>query len=171
MHHLDFYECVKNTPANATEVEFRNAISRIYYCVYHEILSLIEKYTDLKIIYDELKGQYSSHKLLQNVFFTYTTRFKNLQYTHIAKSLETLHNLRCDADYHLDEQIKFADYNSMLFEVQDLQQKIRRIYKDAFNMEIKSPSKTTVFKRGEKVDNSKDEKTEKSTKPNFQFVD
>lgn len=171
MHHHNFYDSVSSTQANASEIDFRNAMSRIYYYVYHEILSLIEKYTDLKIIYDELKGQYSSHKLLQNVFFTYTTRSKSLQYAHIANSLKTLHNLRCDADYHLDEQIKFADYNSMLFEVRDLQQKLQRIYKDAFNMEIKSPSKTTVFKRGEKVDNSKDEKTEKSTKPNFQFVD
>lgn len=157
VHHHNFYDSVSNTQANASEIEFRNAMSRIYYYVYHEILSLIEKYTDLKIIYDELKGQYSSHKLLQNVFFTYTTRFKNLQYAHIANSLKTLHNLRCDADYHLNEQIKFANYNSMLFEVKDLQQKVQRIYKDAFNIELKFPDKVTV--------------TKKSDKPVFSFVD
>lgn len=157
VHHHNFYDSVSNTQANASEIEFRNAMSHIYYYVYHEILSLIEKYTDLKIIYDELKGQYSSHKLLQNVFFTYTKRFKNTEYMYIGRILDKLHSLRCDADYHLDEQIKFANYNSMLFEVKDLQQKVQRIYKDAFHIELKFPDKVTVMK--------------KSDKPVFSFVD
>lgn len=151
VHHHEFYDSVSSTQPNASEIEFRNAMSRIYYYVYHEILSLIEQYTDLKDIYDELGGQYSSHKLLQNVFFTYTKRFKNKEYMYIGQKLGSLHQLRCYADYTLNQNIQFANYNSMLVEVKDLQQKIQKLYKDAFNIEIKFPKKAIVFKKQSKL--------------------
>lgn len=168
MHHHEFYDSVSNTQPNASEIEFRNAMSRVYYYIYHEILSLIKENEELNTIYEEFEKKLdrdkpSSHKLLQNVFLTYTTRSKNLQYTHIANSLKTLHNLRCDADYKLNEKIQFANFNSMLYEVQDLQQKIQRLYKDTFKIELKFPDKIMVVK---KIDNK-----EKTPNKHLHFVD
>lgn len=168
VHHHEFYDSVSSTQPNASEIEFRNAMSRIYYYIYHEILSLIKENEELNTIYEEFEKKLdrdkpSSHKLLQNVFFTYATRFKNLQYTDIGKKLGSLHQLRCYADYCLDEQIKFANFNSMLYEVQDLQQKIQRLYKDTFKIELKFPDKIMVVK---KIDNK-----EKTSNKHLRFVD
>lgn len=162
MYHDEFYNSVSNILPNANEIEFRNAMSRVYYYVYHEILVLIKGNKELNTIYEEFerksdRDKPSSHKLLQTVFFTYATRYKNVKYTDIGKKLGSLHQLRCHADYMLNKKIQFANYNSMLFEVKDLQQKVQRIYKDAFHIELKFPDKVTVMK--------------KSDKPVFSFVD
>lgn len=151
MHHHEFYDSVSNTQPNASEIEFRNAMSRVYYYIYHEILSLIKENEELNVIYEEFekktgRDKLSSHTLLQTVFFTYATRSKNSQYTDIGKKLGSLHQLRCHADYMLNKKIQFANYNSMLYEVKGLQQKVQSIYKDAFNMELKFPNKIMVIK-------------------------
>lgn len=157
VHHHEFYDSVSNTQPNANEIEFRNAMSRIYYYIYHEILSLIKENEELNTIYEEFEKQLDrrdkprSHQLLQNVFFTYATRSKNSQYTDIGKKLGSLHQLRCHADYILNKKIQFANYNSMLVEVKDLQQKIQKLYKDTFNIEIKFPEKAIVLKKQSKL--------------------
>lgn len=162
MQHHEFYNCTTSIQANATEIELRNAMSRLYYYVYHEILSIISQNKDLSLIYQGLDG--SSHKRLQNTFLTYTTRTKEIRYTEISKLLKTLHNLRCDADYELNDKIVFSDFNSMLAQLQTLKSKFQMENATAFNIDIVFPEKVVVTKRTNQQDIQ-------PKKPNFSFVD
>lgn len=161
MQHHEFYNCTTSIQANATEIELRNAMSRLYYYVYHEILSIISQNKDLSLIYQGLDG--SSHKRLQNTFFTYTKRTGKLIYTEISRLLQTLHNLRCDADYELNINIVFSDFNSMLAQLQTLKSKFQMENATAFNINIELPKKVVVIKNTNKQDIQ--------NKPSFSFVD
>lgn len=162
MQHHEFYDCTTSIQANATEIELRNAMSRLYYYVYHEILSIISQNEDLSLIYQGLEG--SSHQRLQNTFFNYTTRTRKLIYTEISQLLKALHKLRCDADYELNDKIVFSDFNSMLAQLQTLKSKFQMENATAFNIDIVFPKKVMVVQRTNKQDIQ-------PKKPEFHFVE
>ncbi len=137
MNHDAFYvmgnKIISQNNDNLTEAEIRTAIGRIYYYIYHEVLSWVNIDDSMKVVYSESEIK-STHKKLINVFFEMAKSTKNLQYGKISRLLSTLHSYRCLADYQLNDPVDKALFESMQANLEDLKEACLGLKNDLFEI-------------------------------------
>lgn len=137
MNHDAFYvignKIISQNKDDLTEAEIRTAIGRVYYYIYHEILSWVNIDDSMKVVYSESDIK-STHKKLINVFFEMAKSTKNLQYGKISRLLSTLHYYRCLADYQLNEPVDKALFESMQANLEDLKDACLALENDLFEI-------------------------------------
>ncbi|TCB67411.1 hypothetical protein E0H88_12855 [Acinetobacter sp. ANC 4216] len=120
-----------------SEVLIRNAIGRLYYYVYHEVLSWINLDENLGQHYDALSSEYpTTHKRLAQTFLEYSRTTKDLQYSSIYRLLINLHQWRCKADYQLNININKSNYYSVIENIKCLKDLSQKFRSDRFEIEI-----------------------------------
>lgn len=102
----DFLTCAREMAASegASEVVYRNAMSRGYYAVYH---AACETATRLSL------PEYSGHAHEQLAF-----RYQNAGHKALAYRMRDLHRQRCKADYECDISIGMAHAQKALLDCQ-----------------------------------------------------
>lgn len=146
MEHDAFYNAgnmiVAKSYPNSSEIEFRTAVGRIYYYVYHEILSWVKSDDTLSAIYSgsEIK---STHKKLINVFYELTKKTKDLNYGKISRLLSVMHGFRCRADYLLEALVDKSLFESIIANLDDLKEACIKCNKNLFSI-VRSEKQNTI---------------------------
>lgn len=102
-----FDEAVSLLEAARTEVQFRNAISRGYYGVYHVALHVADRKSVIPL--SSISG--TTHRKLRDFYsenFDADKVFR-LKMRWIGIQLQSLHVTRCKADYLLDDAMSKVD--------------------------------------------------------------
>lgn len=126
MDHSEFYHLGNRLALSEdklhVESEIRNAIGRLYYYVYHEILFWVKSDKQLSNYY-LTSTERSSHKKLFDVFYESAKDTKDLRYGKIKRLLCDLHDSRCICDYDLDETIDksiLEEFQADLLDLKDV---------------------------------------------------
>lgn len=162
MDHAKFYESGTkfnfDQIENPEEIEIRNAVGRIYYYIYHEVLKWVNSDNTLRPIYLNLDIK-SFHLKLRKVFFELVQETNIELYGKISRLLENLHQARCDCDYDLLEVVDKDLYDTFIVNFTDLKQACLKFKNDifpAFECEILEEiastnienAKITILKKG-----------------------
>lgn len=115
------------------EVEIRNAIGRIYYYIYHEVLIWINSDSALNPIYQNIDEK-SYHKKLRKVFQEIAIDTNDTVYGTIYRMLGLLHQSRCDCDYDLDESIDSEFFDTFIANFASLKQAVFNLNQEIFKL-------------------------------------
>lgn len=108
MHQDEFYNLGATIAFNSaglpSETEIRNAIGRIYYYVYHEILEWIQGDSNLSVYYKN-SAETGSHSKLRDVFLQVSQNDNDTKFGKVYRLLANLHASRCICDYKLQQEV------------------------------------------------------------------
>lgn len=108
MHHDEFYNLgasiAFNSKCSPSEIEIRNAIGRIYYYVYHEVLEWVQGDEALSVYFNNSEEK-SSHLKLRDVFLQISQKDKDTKFGKVYRLLADLHKSRCICDYKLTHEV------------------------------------------------------------------
>ena len=162
MHHEKFFESGNKLDFSGVdfieEIEIRNSIGRIYYYIYHEILSWVKSDSQLNNFYQN-STEKSFHKKLRCVFQELANTTKNTIYGKIFRILGLLHQSRCDCDYELQDNINEDFFNTFIANFASLKQTVIilnnnifkvfkcEIYEEVASTETKNATITVLKKK------------------------
>ncbi len=136
MHHSNFFDAGNKVVFTSTslphEIDLRNAISRLYYYIYHEVLIWIHNDEILKNLYLN-SVEKSKHKRLRSVLAHRVKESRDTSYGTISRLLGILHQARCDCDYNLDNTVDKNFYDSFIANFTSLKQISINLKNDIFN--------------------------------------
>lgn len=113
MDAIEFLDSAEKIIQNNKEVDYRNAVSRAYYCAYHKTASFVEPLN--------LERSFgATHEKLVGILQNHT----NKKLKTIGNKLNALREFRVDADYKLNKPFSFQDAQSALKRTKALLQDI-----------------------------------------------
>ncbi|ACV24971.1 hypothetical protein [Methanocaldococcus fervens] len=105
---------------------YRTAIGRYYYYAYLTLRGIILDNDNRDNVINALKSA-SSHYLVRDYIFCVGEYLNNKDIKHLAKTLETLHNLRKKADYKPHENVELQDVNRSKYLVNFIDHLIKEV--------------------------------------------
>lgn len=113
----EFLDFAKQCNQTKEEVYFRCAISRAYYCAYHEVLSKLQNPPNLKPsahgnLIKYLQGKFDNHTLPKN--------YDKITAGALANMLAIMRRKRNESDYELSKNVSQMAVDAILLEAENV---------------------------------------------------